>query len=394
LRQRGLLNQKSPILRTQSAKSVPATLERSWGALHQKLNASAPTSLNELDLLLKEQGFLKKSTNTNTQLFHKGELNLEIEHFDLMNKPAYRFQLRHQRGSLLERRGIVSVDGAQIDLAYWDIMTQRAKHVQSQLKEGVLKTPEGITDALAIRRLRDSGRTPQSKLRREQAQHQVNQRLATLDSTLKEMSQKGTMPKAIVVYMEGHDGVGKASTSFALMEKLEKHGFKSSHKGFTAPPPGEKHWLDRFRQAKPKEGEVIKWDRGPAGSAAYIERSPAQLQRMQKEFRTLEQELTDQGILMIKVYLGVDNAQRALTFGKRMGYMREAKAELQHRTTKGTLTSQLEANLGEVIESFTLRDLKAFASNSSVHDQFLDFSRKSAALPGQHLTPVSAGTPN
>jgi hypothetical protein len=232
--------------------------------------------------------------------------------------------------------------------------------------------PKSLDELKALRRLarKDSARASDAP-----DAGALKARLDKMRGILERMRGAGRLPKAFLVYADGTDGAGKSSTtrdpvallSVFLSFPVETQAFKA--------PPEQRHWLDRFRAAMPKPGQIMRWDRGPLGDDAYTSKDPVTRARMMKELNGLMDEMVAQGTLPINLLIAVDNAQRAAVFGKRWTYMRVGQLLIAAHRARGTLTPDIERALSR--EILGLNDLRAFRNAQAVQGRFLSFARQS-----------------
>jgi polyphosphate kinase 2 (PPK2 family) len=126
----------------------------------------------------------------------------------------------------------------------------------------------------------------------------------------------------VILAFEGFDAAGKGGAIRALTEKLDGRGFKVHPIG---PPEGDeqaKHWLYRFWARLPAPGTIAVFDRTWYGRV-LVERVDKLVEkeawdRAYREIREFEQALTNDGIVLVKVFLGVSKEEQLNRFEDRL----------------------------------------------------------------------------
>ena len=126
----------------------------------------------------------------------------------------------------------------------------------------------------------------------------------------------------VVVALEGWDAAGKGGAIKRLTEPLDPRGYEVVPTA--APNDIEKahHYLWRFWRAMPKDGHMTIFDRTWYGRV-MVERiegfcSQAEWRRAYRELNQMEQDLTDDGVIVLKFWLQIDKDEQERRFNERM----------------------------------------------------------------------------
>ena len=127
--------------------------------------------------------------------------------------------------------------------------------------------------------------------------------------------------RAIIVF-EGFDAAGKGGAIRRLTERLDPRGFRVHPIG---PPNSEeqgKHYLYRFWSALPEPGTIAIFDRSWYGRV-LVERveklaEKSRWHQAYKEINEFEKMLTDDGIDLIKIFLGISRDEQFRRFEERI----------------------------------------------------------------------------
>jgi polyphosphate kinase 2 len=153
-----------------------------------------------------------------------------------------------------------------------------------------------------------------SKYEKELGRLQVQ--LCHLQSWVKE---KGLR---IVIVFEGRDGAGKGGTIRALTERVSPRVFRVV--ALPAPSDREKSqvYMQRYMEHFPAAGEVVIFDRSWYNRAGveYVMGfcTPQQHERFLKVCPEVEKFLVDGGVILIKLWLEVSNAEQKRRFEARI----------------------------------------------------------------------------
>ncbi len=157
------------------------------------------------------------------------------------------------------------------------------------------------TDLNSIKEYVSLGESDKVSLKKLRRREEIAWKLRELQQKIQTTLEHGNGPARIIIYSDGPDAAGKTSTGKVVVKALEDAGFASRITVFKAPSGGV-HWLRRFYdEGTPKEGELVFWDRGPAGDAVYGGHSPRMHNAMAFEFNGYEARLQAMGILLVKM---------------------------------------------------------------------------------------------
>jgi polyphosphate kinase len=150
----------------------------------------------------------------------------------------------------------------------------------------------------------------------EKELHKLQVRLCHLQRWVKE---KGLR---VVIVLEGRDGAGKGGTIRAITERLSPRVFRVV--ALPAPSDREKSqmYIQRYMQHFPAAGEVVIFDRSWYNRAGveYVMGfcSPEQHKRFLELCPEMERYMVDGGIILIKLWLEVSNAEQKRRFEARI----------------------------------------------------------------------------
>lgn len=254
----------------------------------------------------------------------------------------------------------------------WQLFKDKYFQTLSRYRAGCLKKPRIFPRSMFdIRRLIDFGRPPEKAAKRRESIRAIENAKSQLVDLIKNQIGSNKAPQKVILYTEGADACGKTSTGQVVLDAFAEAGYMVREHGFKAPTQEERqeHWLNRFSRQLPVIGEVVRWDRGPAGNAAYQNLSSSDFTRMAEDFQSFEHWLKDQGILLIKVYLHALPEKQAKTLGKRYARAEVAQEIKDHQIVTRGLKSQLKP----VINAIGPADISALQSFDLVHHNFLNF---------------------
>jgi polyphosphate kinase 2 (PPK2 family) len=128
---------------------------------------------------------------------------------------------------------------------------------------------------------------------------------------------------SVIVLAEGPDAAGKGGALNRLVERLDPRNVRVH--SITKPTAEElaHHYLWRFWQKFPAHGQIAVFDRSWYGRV-LVERvegfaTVEEWQRAYAEINQLEQMLTDDGTLIVKLYLHISMDEQLARFEKRLG---------------------------------------------------------------------------
>jgi polyphosphate kinase 2 (PPK2 family) len=127
--------------------------------------------------------------------------------------------------------------------------------------------------------------------------------------------------RSVVVVVEGPDAAGKGGAIKRMVEKLDPR-FLSVHA--IAKPTGDearRHYLWRFWTRLPTHGRIAIFDRSWYGRV-LVERvegfaTKAEWRRAYQEINEFERLLTDDGCVLVKIYLHITKDEQLVRFKKR-----------------------------------------------------------------------------
>jgi len=126
----------------------------------------------------------------------------------------------------------------------------------------------------------------------------------------------------VVIVMEGRDGAGKGGTIRAITERLSPRVFRVV--ALPAPSDREKSqmYIQRYMQHFPAAGEVVIFDRSWYNRAGveYVMGfcTPEQHKRFLQLCPEMEKYMVDGGVILIKLWLEVSNAEQKRRFEARI----------------------------------------------------------------------------
>lgn len=127
-------------------------------------------------------------------------------------------------------------------------------------------------------------------------------------------------PIAVTLVLEGWDSAGKGTLVGKLVERLDPRGFKV--RSTTAPLEEELYrpWLWRFWMKLPAYGEIVVFDRSWYGRVG-VERveklaRPDEVERAFQEINDFERALTDDGQVLVKLFLHITKKEQRKRFDK------------------------------------------------------------------------------
>ena len=346
------------------------------------LRALTPKSTAEdLRAALGKLGFTPAGVEGGVVRFTRGKEQVDLRPFAIGGLPAAEVRV-HRRGADKDKRGVY-FQGTVFKPKQWAAFQERyqtevARFVRA-VKAGDQPLPDDLDELKAFLALG----MPAAERAEEAAQEaEIAAGLATLSGQLADMRAAGTAPRGVVVYVAGPDAAGKTSTGGIIMQALEAAGYAGRSDSFKAPSAEERaqHWLKRFERGIPAEGEVVFWDRGPAGDSVYGPADDARAKVMGKELEAFEAELRAQGILLVKVELSADPMKQAATFGKRLARQHIAARLEVALAAPGALTDEGQAGLAEVKGKLDTADFEAFERYEDIQARFLRFVEASGGV--------------
>ncbi len=226
------------------------------------------------------------------------------------------------------------------------------------------------TDLAGVKALVRKGESSERRLRRADKNAELDAMKAKLTAAIERRAAAGEAPRGVVLYLAGPDAVGKTSTGKLVQEAFVDAGYRARHVHFRAPKESERAApLERFVAGFPEDGEIVFWDRGPAGDAVY---GPFEPNVVGAKVAALKEDLADQGVLMIPVELFADPEKQARTMGKRLARNVIADRIGEQLARHDRLTPERSAELDAIRESLDIGDFLACANYDSVQSRFLE----------------------
>lgn len=128
--------------------------------------------------------------------------------------------------------------------------------------------------------------------------------------------------RAIIAF-EGFDAAGKGGTIRTITENLDPRGVRVHAVGAPDPVEQAKHYLYRFWTKLPAPGTIAIFDRTWYGRLLVekVEKLAPRirLEQADEEIRSFEKMLTDDGIHLVKIFLGVSRGEQLKRFEERIG---------------------------------------------------------------------------
>jgi polyphosphate kinase 2 (PPK2 family) len=150
---------------------------------------------------------------------------------------------------------------------------------------------------------------------------EAQERLLALRLRLGGLIGDGTLGPPVAVLFEGWDASGKGGAIKRLVAPLDPRHVRVVQ--FAAPTPDEKrhHWLQRFWAPLPGRGGMAVLDRSWYGRVLVerVERfaGEEEWQRAYGEIEAFERMLTDDGMVLIKFFLHISDAEQLRRFEAR-----------------------------------------------------------------------------
>lgn len=128
--------------------------------------------------------------------------------------------------------------------------------------------------------------------------------------------------KRVIILIEGTDTAGKGGVIRRLTRHLDPRGVRVWPIGAPAKWEQSRHYLYRFWQKLPEPGEITIFDRSWYGRV-LVERvegfaSEAEWSRAYGELKDFERQLTDDGVVLIKLFLNLSKEEQYDRFMDRL----------------------------------------------------------------------------
>ncbi len=126
----------------------------------------------------------------------------------------------------------------------------------------------------------------------------------------------------LIIVFEGMDAGGKGGCIRRVTELLDPRGFHVHPIGPPDPIEQGTHWLYRFWKNIPAPGTIAIFDRSWYGRL-LVERvefglKPGEVKRAFREIRNFERTLVEDGISLVKIYLGISKEEQLKRFEERL----------------------------------------------------------------------------
>ncbi|WP_290576512.1 polyphosphate kinase 2 family protein [Ketobacter sp.] len=166
-------------------------------------------------------------------------------------------------------------------------------------------------------KLKDLGTSPKRKV--EKAREKIDELQLQLLRAQQALFREG---KRVIILMEGTDTAGKGGVIRRLTRHLDPRGVRVWPIGAPAKWEQSRHYLYRFWQKLPEPGEITIFDRSWYGRV-LVERvegfaSEAEWGRAYRELAEFERQLTDDGVVLIKLFLNLSKDEQYNRFMDRL----------------------------------------------------------------------------
>jgi len=126
----------------------------------------------------------------------------------------------------------------------------------------------------------------------------------------------------VVIIFEGFDAAGKGGAIRKLTESLDPRSFKVIPIGAPSADDQGKHWLFRFWRELPSPGHITIFDRSWYGRV-LVEKVESlteseKLKRAYQEINEFEAQLTNDGVVLIKIFLAISKDEQFERFKARI----------------------------------------------------------------------------
>lgn len=323
----------------------------------------------ELEAFLRGLGFRRAGKK-----LKKGNLEIRLSMRELAGRTAVQIDVRGKENKKqVEHRGVV-FGGVLMNQDCFDALVERFDREIAQFNDAVKRrgATELPTSLDALKTFVKEGQGEKAKVRDAEREAELEAELDGLTARIRRMRAAGTAPRGVVVYAAGPDAAGKSSTGAIVLDAFEAAGYAPRREVFKGPSKEEQKAPHlRFRRGIPEDGEVVFWDRGPAGDVVYGGRDLAEVAG---HFKELEDELAERGILLIKLELFADRPKQAKTLGKRLARQYIAdRIEAVHPN----LSPEVRAGLSDIRGRVDDDDFRAFARFPEVqaaYERFMEAS--------------------
>ena len=126
----------------------------------------------------------------------------------------------------------------------------------------------------------------------------------------------------VIIVFEGMDAGGKGGCIRRVTELLDPRGFHVHPTGPPDPIEQGTHWLYRFWKQIPAPGTIAIFDRSWYGrllvEKVELGLKPGEVKRAFREIRDFERTLVEDGIKLVKIYLGISKEEQLKRFEERL----------------------------------------------------------------------------
>jgi polyphosphate kinase 2 (PPK2 family) len=136
--------------------------------------------------------------------------------------------------------------------------------------------------------------------------------------------QQGTwhLKRRAIILFEGFDSSGKGGAIQRLVQSLDPRGFQVHPIGPPHASEQGRHYLYRFWQKLPVPGTLAIFDRSWYGRVLVekVEKlaPPERIHDAYREIREFERQLVDDGVALIKIFVGIDQREQLRRFRERL----------------------------------------------------------------------------
>jgi polyphosphate kinase 2 (PPK2 family) len=287
------------------------------------------------------------------------------------------------RGGTRGFRGAM-FEGALMPWRLWRELAEKNLEVLGEYVAAAEKSgrPFRPRDLDGLKRFLESGKKVGRVEKRRANRREINAAVHRLANVLRRLRDQGRAPSAALLYTEGPDAAGKSSIGSLVMRAFVLAGYDPKELAFKAPSPDElrEHWIARYVRGIPRRGQVMRWDRGPAGSAVYGRVGPARTRKMAAEMMRLERSLLEQDVFVFKVEMHADRRKQARTLGKRLARAYIAKQMLDGLSADDRLDPITRDDLAKVTRLVGPADFRSLANYRRVQDGFRDFAKRTRTV--------------
>ncbi len=158
-----------------------------------------------------------------------------------------------------------------------------------------------------------------SKIKKKDYAEELEKLQIELDRMARWLKQTG---KRLVVLVEGRDTAGKGGTIAAIAERMNPRQCRTVALSKPSEREQSQWYFQRYLEHLPAAGEIVLFDRSWYNRAG-VEKvmgfcTPAQTAQFLKQAPTVEKSLVDDGIILFKYWLAVDQQEQEERFAERV----------------------------------------------------------------------------